>query len=101
MLGGLQGPKQVARLLPSSAGSTKTVRIPRTPEGPVPPPDETALLQIVGRPSGVCCSGQVKGLQKSNASARRTLKPSRKSRVEAEGFASAAEAAASDAFSLD
>ena len=77
----------------------RTLRIPRTPEGLAPPPDEVAPPQIIGRPSEVELllnrAGQRAALQ--DARDIEAFTQGQMAEAEAEGFASAAEAAASRA----
>ena len=80
----------------------RTLRIPRTRESLVPPPDEVAPPQIIGRPSEVEPllerAGQRAALQEARAIQDiEAFTQGQMAEAEAEGLASAAEAAASGA----
>ena len=80
----------------------RTLRIPRTPEGLAPPPDEVAPPQIIGWPSEVeplleRAGQRAAEVERQAAQDIEAFTQGQMAEAEAEGFASAAEAAASRA----
>ena len=76
----------------------RTLRIPRTPEGLAPPPDEVAPPQIIGRPSEVeplleRAGQRAAEVERQAAQDIEAFTQGQMAEAEAEGFASAAEAA--------